>query len=299
MSNLTDDFFEAVRLGDIKDMKHLLAQGVDVNSINSDGQTGLHLAAVQGCAEAAVVLIDSGANKNARDRSGNTPEDDARRVHLHYVGNFFRDYKPHDNHLISRKLVEAVRAGDELMALNLIDMGADTNYFSDMSQCRPLHYAVWANNQRMVGFLLSHGADRNVCNSFGWTPQDCARKQGLSGLDDYIAAYTMPENPKTDGWILLARDRVARVMCENALDLKTTEIFDFGLRSYQIVTENFGSKAQSSVFRDFGEFRDIRALQYAKAELERLGGHVEADILKQDTSRNKQLLIKPKPFNPL
>ncbi len=65
--------------GDLKELQHLLARGVDVNSADYDGRTAIHLAASEGHAALVEVLIRKGANLNVRDRWGNTPLADARR----------------------------------------------------------------------------------------------------------------------------------------------------------------------------------------------------------------------------
>ncbi|MGE3800489.1 MAG: glutaminase A [Candidatus Kapaibacterium sp.] len=67
--------------GDIKELQHLLARGLDINAADYDGRTAIHLAASEGHAEFVRILIEKGANPNPRDRWGNTPLDDARRGH--------------------------------------------------------------------------------------------------------------------------------------------------------------------------------------------------------------------------
>jgi len=67
----------AAARGDVSEMRRLIAQGIDVNSADYDGRTGLHLAASEGQAEAVRFLIDQGAHIAPTDRWGNTPLDDA------------------------------------------------------------------------------------------------------------------------------------------------------------------------------------------------------------------------------
>ncbi|CAN6543926.1 unnamed protein product [Malus baccata var. baccata] len=49
---------------------NLLNQGVDVNSIDLDGRTALHIAACEGHVEVARLLLSRKANMDARDRWG-------------------------------------------------------------------------------------------------------------------------------------------------------------------------------------------------------------------------------------
>eukprot|EP00959_Pyramimonas_sp_CCMP1952_P111071 2323584-Pyramimonas_sp.AAC.1 len=51
----------------------LLAVGADVNSRNREGMTALHLAAREGHAKLAQLLIDHGADPSTADHEGCTP----------------------------------------------------------------------------------------------------------------------------------------------------------------------------------------------------------------------------------
>lgn len=58
--------------GDAHGVEALLRGGVDVNSINLDGRTALHIAACEGHRDVVRVLLDWQANIDARDRWGST-----------------------------------------------------------------------------------------------------------------------------------------------------------------------------------------------------------------------------------
>ncbi|XP_052172519.1 integrin-linked protein kinase 1-like isoform X1 [Diospyros lotus] len=68
--------------GDVKGVQDLLDDGVDVNSIDLDGRTALHVAACEGHAEVVKLLLTRKANIDARDRWGSTAAADAK-----YYGN--------------------------------------------------------------------------------------------------------------------------------------------------------------------------------------------------------------------
>jgi glutaminase len=65
--------------GDLKEVQHLVARGVDINQADYDGRTALHLAASEGKLNVVEYLISKQAVRNPKDRWGNTPLDDARR----------------------------------------------------------------------------------------------------------------------------------------------------------------------------------------------------------------------------
>ncbi|KAL5212937.1 hypothetical protein ABZP36_023784 [Zizania latifolia] len=64
--------------GDVGGVEELLRDGVDVNSIDLDGRTALHIASCEGQGEVVRLLLDWRANINARDRWGSTPAADAK-----------------------------------------------------------------------------------------------------------------------------------------------------------------------------------------------------------------------------
>lgn len=64
--------------GDRNGVAELLKEGIDVNSIDLDGRTALHIAACEGHVEVAKLLLDWKANIEARDRWGSTAAADAK-----------------------------------------------------------------------------------------------------------------------------------------------------------------------------------------------------------------------------
>ncbi|CAM6095067.1 unnamed protein product [Calypogeia fissa] len=74
---------EAVKNGDLSAVKELLSQGVDVNYVDKQGMSLLHLAAMFNFTEMTFLLMDSGANLLAKNAQGETPLDCAQRTLQH------------------------------------------------------------------------------------------------------------------------------------------------------------------------------------------------------------------------
>lgn len=68
--------------GDAGGVEDLLNHGIDVNSIDLDGRTALHIAACEGNVDVVKLLLSRRANIDARDRWGSTAAADAK-----YYGN--------------------------------------------------------------------------------------------------------------------------------------------------------------------------------------------------------------------
>ena len=70
---LITQFISAAFHGDLSTMKHLVAEGLDVNCTDMDGRTALHIANGVGNAAVGEWLVSVGANQRARDQWGMTP----------------------------------------------------------------------------------------------------------------------------------------------------------------------------------------------------------------------------------
>jgi len=139
------------------------ASCVNVNAIDKDGVTPLHIAARRGQMDVCETLINSGAKINAKDKYGHTP--------AYY----------------------AVRAGNIEMANSLIKKGADSSsihsaaYQGNISNLKTLltieasvnekdeigfttlHAAAAGGHRDIVEYLISQGADVKAEGGLGWT----------------------------------------------------------------------------------------------------------------------------------
>ena len=142
-----DPIHNAAYLGDVANLKKLLASGVKVDARDYYGHTPLHRART---AEIAKVLLKAGAKVDARNESGWTP-------------------------LYMAETAEVAKV--------LLKAGASVSSRAFLAYT-PLHTAV--NKADVVEFLLSVGANGKARTEDGKTPFDLAKEAGtLQGKDAY------------------------------------------------------------------------------------------------------------------
>lgn len=117
----------------------LIESGADVNSVNRNGETPLHLACANGYLESVNMLIDKGADKNAEDNIGLTPL-------IHAMNNKHNDIV---DLLINTHNVETNRTFGKYS-----DEEYSTNKFY-----RPLNIAASQNNYPLTRELMLRGED--------------------------------------------------------------------------------------------------------------------------------------------
>lgn len=149
LSGCTPKIFKAVENNNLEELKDILSEGEDINSINASRSTPLHIAVNMDNIEIVKLLIESDANINAIDKSHDTPL-----------------------HISSRK-------GDLEIAKLLIESGADINARSDFDYT-PLHSATAFDNLEIVKILVSSGANINCKDKFNETPLCWAVPKHLS-----------------------------------------------------------------------------------------------------------------------
>lgn len=148
--------------GDLETVGALLSGGANVNAVDPEGRTALHLSARCGNQLLVSRLLERGADSNARDGQGRTP--------LHHA---------------------ASQHSEKIINL-LIEHGADVNA-EDQQGRSPLHDAAALHNLNAVRALLAAGADpdRTGC---GKRPEELARQDGRGGSVADMLARASGEN---------------------------------------------------------------------------------------------------------
>ena len=150
-------------------IQELINQGAKLNAtMDSTGETSLHLAARYARADAAKRLLDAGADVNCQDSTGRTPlhaaiASDAQDVFQILLRNRSTDLNARMNDGTS-PLILVARLANEGMVGDLIGADTDVNAADDSGKTA-LHWAAAVNNVDAMQILLTHGANRDAQNN--------------------------------------------------------------------------------------------------------------------------------------
>jgi len=174
--------------GNTKAIKQHLENGRDVDAKDDlYGDTPLLWAAGFGHKKIVEMLINEGANVNAKAEQGWTP--------LHY----------------------ATGANDRETAELLIANGADLNSKNSNDQITPLHWAAWRGHKEVAGLLIAKGADVNTKNKNEGTPLHNATWKGHMKIVKLLI---------DNGAALNAKDNEGETPLDWAEEEKNEEIID-------------------------------------------------------------------------
>ncbi|HZS99231.1 MAG TPA: ankyrin repeat domain-containing protein [Terriglobales bacterium] len=136
----------AVLRHDLKELKDVLSRGEKADQVDREGRTPLFYPARDGEVAIALELLAHGANPNAQDKNLETP--------LHFAA---RNYRTQ-------------------IAEVLLQHGASVDV-QDVHGNTALWRAVFESRGRgeMIKILRAHGADKNVQNKSGISPEKLAR----------------------------------------------------------------------------------------------------------------------------
>lgn len=140
-------FFDAVKSGDFCKVEELLADKPTLIHLTTFlGDTALHMAVTSGNSNMVAVLLDAGADVNARGDSKVTP--------LH----------------------AAAFSGNAQIAEALLKAHADVNAVGYRHNDTPLHIAALRGHASVVKLLLAHGADASTEDMLHKTPLQLAQE---------------------------------------------------------------------------------------------------------------------------
>jgi len=165
-----EDLFQAIRNGDLAGLKRQLADGADLKARDARGNPPLIYAAGFGSAEAVKMLLDAGADVNARNGLeataliwGAADIDKLKLLLAHGA-----DVNAHSRLGRTPLMLAASCDGCSENVRLLIEKGADAKAV-DKGGTDALAMAAQAGDAESVRLLLAHGADARVADQSGLT----------------------------------------------------------------------------------------------------------------------------------
>jgi hypothetical protein len=159
--SLDEELLDAARNGDTARVRELLRKGANANAKDRGGWTPLHWAAFWGHVDVAKLLLEHGADVNAKESVY-----DATPLHV------------------------AAATGHADVARLLLEHGADVNAKYGDSDLTPLHVAALYGHADVARLLLERGADPSIRDKHGRTPLDIARatrhKEVARVIEEYM-----------------------------------------------------------------------------------------------------------------
>ena len=183
---------DAVKAGDVAIVRTLLADGVSVQTAETDGTTALHWAAHHDRLEIAGLLLDAGAAVDAANRYGVTPlalasvnGSTPMIARLLEVGAEPNLPNPEGE----TPLMTAARTGNAASIGTLLEHGAEMDAVEAWRGQTALMWATAQNQAEAVEALLAAGADPNARSGRGFTPVLFAAREGhVDVLDALVRA---------------------------------------------------------------------------------------------------------------
>lgn len=194
--NLITDYLLAARQGDVAALTACLAEGVDINVCNRQGQTAITLASLNKKYACVSALIEAGADINKQDQTCLNPfllsclNNDVTLLRLILPAN------PDLNRLTrfgGVGLTPACEKGHlEIVKILLADTDINVNH-TNFVGWTPLLEAIVLNDggdtqQAIIRLLLDNGASPHMTDKYGKTPLELAREKGYEPIARLLIA---------------------------------------------------------------------------------------------------------------
>ena len=185
-------------------IENLASAGAGVGQVDIDGNTPLHIAAVEGITDAIIPLVDAGADPVARNNGHWTPlhraaitdpEDEAASALVPVLGP--SDVDARDESGRTPLIIAASKGHTDTVREILIEGSAYVNA-RDVLGWTPLQWAVFNRETELVNLLLSNGADPNSRNNEGWTPIHQAAHNGDAEIVNALIESGVDVNARND-----------------------------------------------------------------------------------------------------
>lgn len=163
--------------GNLEMVEILVDAGADVNAKFAD-RTIMHEVASRGNLETAKYLLSKGAPFDEKNASGKTPFFSATYNAEEETALWLLELGADPNVIpknskLSTPLFYAAAKWQPKLVKALINKGVNVNVTEDL-ESTPLHLVAGMGNVEIALLLINAGADVNAINEFGWTPLYCA-----------------------------------------------------------------------------------------------------------------------------
>ena len=222
-----DEFLKLCKVADPVKIKEAISNGANVNARdeNKYGTTVLMRAAKHGHAEVAGLLLEHGADINAKDNEGWTA------------------------------LMGAAWRGHAEMINFLLEHGADIDA-KDNEGWTALMKAAWKGYAEAAKILLKHSTGVNAQDNAGWTALMGASKEGRSEIAEALIQYGADVNIASNNGITAlieaaggGRTQVVEILLEHGADINAED--EFG-RTALIMAERNHHDEVAQLIRTYG-----------------------------------------------
>lgn len=168
----------AAEKGNLKILQKLIEKGADVKAKDREGKSCLHLAVDFPDVVQYFIQLDS-TNINAQDNDGDTPLHHAvTNQNIEIIELLFKnDADPDSKNLEGEAPIHCfAREGTDVNVIKIfIDNDADINIKTTFDECTPLQIAAHYNNEEVIKSLIENGADATIKDKHGKSASDRAK----------------------------------------------------------------------------------------------------------------------------